>query len=376
MKILHGITSLDKDGAQQMLLRLIQGLDSNNFNHVIISLRERMPLADDFERLGVKVYCLGMAPARPSLQALVRLRRIISDESPDIIHSWLYHANCAVVCAMAGMAKKIPIIWGIRGSLDSGWLRGFSTALVIRLSALLSRFADVITFNSRISIVQHKEAGYVCKDCRYIPNGFQLERFQPQESCAAIIKGKYNIPDDYTLVGIAGRYNQAKDYPGFLRAMRLVVDSRPNVAALLMGRGVDQNNLEMADLMDQLKLGSNVYLLGAQDDLGKILPALDVFCSSSVTEGFPNVVAEALACGVPCVVTDVGMSAELVRGAGIVVPARDVKALADGILSLVALSSDERKKLGTNGRQKICQEYDLSSVVRHYHDLYHEVGNQ
>lgn len=374
MKILHAITSLDKDGAQQMLYRLVQALDGKKFTHVVVSLRERMPLADDFEKAGVKVYCLGMAPARPSLRALLHLRSIIRSENPDLIHSWLYHANCAVVCAVVGLSPKIPIVWGIRGSLDQGWMRGFSTGIVIRISALLSRFADVITFNSRVSIVQHKQAGYVCKDCRYIPNGFQLERFSPRPLCAEEMKEKLKIPGDFSLVGIAGRYNQAKDYPGFLRAFRAVVDRLPQTTALMMGRGVDAENQELTSLIGELRLGEKVHLLGPQEDLGKVLPALDVFCSSSVTEGFPNVVAEALACGVPCVVTDVGMSAELVGGAGVVVPSRNQTALAQGICSLLELSSTERKEMGKKGRRKICEEYDLTGVVKRYQDLYEEIA--
>lgn len=373
MKILHCITGLEPDGAQQMLKRLVQTMDQTVFSHVVVSLRERMPFADELEREGARVVCLGMKAGVPSFKGLRMLRRVLRDEAPDLVQSWLYHANCAVTLAAIGLRPSFPIIWGVRGSLDPGWGRGLSTSLVIRFSALLSRFPQAVTFNSHESIKQHCAEGYRPRLIRYVANGFELSRFAPDRSRRQQLDERCQLPPDVQVIGIAGRFNRAKDYPGFLKAFRLVLNVLPDTYAVMVGRGVDDTNPDLIELVKKLELGNRVKLIGPHPDLGAILPAFDVFCSSSVTEGFPNVVAEALACAVPCVVTDVGMGAELVQGAGLSVPASQPEALSQALISVLKLPTEERRALGVAGREKICREFEIGAVARQHEEFYREI---
>jgi glycosyltransferase involved in cell wall biosynthesis len=375
IKILHPITSLNRDGAQQMLFRLIEQLPRDRYQHVVVSLRERMPFADEIEALGVTVYCLDMAPSRPSLSALFKLRRIIDIEKPQLIQSWLYHANIYAALALYSRLRSIPLVWGIRGSLDSTWNRGITTGLVIKLSSYLSHFPAAITFNSKTSIEQHRADGYNNDRMIYLANGFDLTRFKSDHTVRERVRLTLNLSDDILLIGLAGRYSVEKDYPTFVRAFKLVKDAQPNAHALLIGRGLDQKYSPLTRLIEELNLSSSISLLGSQEDLAQFLPALDVFCSSSITEGFPNVVAEALLCQVPCVVTDVGMGKELVKNAGFSVPASNPPLLAEALLTLLRLDPEQRKKLGENGRQSIAQNYSLESVVQIFDSLYLSLCN-
>ena len=375
IKILHPITSLDRDGAQQMMFRLIQNLPNDLYQHVVVSLRERMPFADEIEALGVRVYCLDMAPAWPSLRAFFKLRQLIEIEKPQIIQSWLYHANIYAAISSHTRLRNIPLVWGVRGSLDTGWERGLLTGLVIKASAYLSHLPAAITFNSKNSIEQHRLNGFKNDQMVYLPNGFDLVRFNSNAEIRERVRSRLGLAEDVCLIGLAGRYDQAKDYPTFIRAFKLLREAVPTVHALLIGRGLDAQVSPIQNLIEQLDLASSVTLWGVQGDLAQYFPAFDVFCSSSITEGFPNVVAEALACKVPCVVTNVGMGAELVQNAGVSVPPSDPRLLAEGLSAMVRLTPEQRLVLGENGRERINREYSLQAVTHIFDSLYQSLCN-
>ena len=175
------------------------------------------------------------------------------------------------------------------------------------------------------------------------------------------------------LIGVVGRYHPVKDHANFLHAAGILERTWPNVHFVLVGCGMDHTNSELVALIRQIGINKKIHLLGERTDVHYVTAALDIASSPSRSEGFPNVVGEAMACEVPCVVTDVGDSAKIVDVTGIVVPSRDAQALAYGWGKLIKMGAEARRKLGIAARKRIQDNYSLSTIAGQYEDLYHKV---
>jgi glycosyltransferase involved in cell wall biosynthesis len=176
--------------------------------------------------------------------------------------------------------------------------------------------------------------------------------------------------DDSILVGLVARFHRLKGHRTFLDAARLIADRCPRCKFLLVGRGCDAANDELRSWISERALGDRVYALGERRDIAAIDNALDVAVCSSISESFPNAIGEAMACGVPSTVTDVGDCDYLVGDAGYVVPARNAEALADAILTLTGLQAEGRTELGRRARARVIAEFSVERVVRQYTELY------
>jgi glycosyltransferase involved in cell wall biosynthesis len=231
--------------------------------------------------------------------------------------------------------------------------------MVIKALAHLDRNPEHILYNSQISARQHEAIGYDATKTVLVPNGFNTESFKPDPAARASVRQELGLSPDAILIGRFGRNSAMKDYPTFIDAMKLV----PNAHAIITGVGTKE--------LKSLVTGhSSLVILDERTDLPRLTAALDIACSSSAFgEGFPNVVAEAMCSGVPCVVTDVGDSAWLLQDAGTVVPPNDAHALAAALNELTLLTSHERHAIGQRGRQRILDDYSLPAVVRQFEAL-------
>jgi len=367
LKVVHVITGLNVGGAEQMLARLLPGLAKQGVTNMVVSLAPRGPLAEPIELSGVRVASLALSAGRAPLRGLAALVGLLRRERPDVVQGWLYHAN--LLATLAGpLAGGAPIVWNIRSAAD---LRGYGrvTALTIRLGASLSRRPRAIIVNSDAARRQHETFGYRPREWALIPNGFDLDRFRPDPAARCAVRDELGLPPGAQLVGHFGRFHPIKRHDVLLAAARRLLPRHAGLHFLLVGPEVTGANPALQGVLPP-ELGGRVHFLGERPDVPRLMAALDVLALSSDSESFPNVVGEAMACGVPCATTDVGDVARLVGETGVVVPRRDPDALAAGLEYLLELTPDEARAMGARARARIAASYSLESVVARYAALY------
>jgi glycosyltransferase involved in cell wall biosynthesis len=374
IKVVHVITGLSTGGAETMLLKLLTRMSNNKFENIVVSLTSEGDLAKDIRALDIPVIALGMTRAQlgpgPFFQLVRHLRRI----RPDIIQTWLYHAD--LVGFIAGRVScRAKISWNLRCSfMGDEYYRGLS-GLIIKFLAILSRFADSIVVNSRTGLELHQKLGYRSANWDLIPNGFDTETFVPNSNAKAQLHSEMDIPPDAPVIGLVGRYDPVKGHETFFLAAQELLMSHTNAHFLLAGGGCSFDNAELMTLIVD-KVSPQVRLLGNRRDMPRVTAALDIANCVSIGEGFPNVVGEAMSCGVPCVVTDVGDCADIVGDCGKVVPVSNAPALAEAWRDILHLSSKEHALIQQNSRARIQNKYGLNTIVGQYEAHYENLFRQ
>lgn len=374
MKIAHCITGLDGDGAQRMLLRLATGLREHGVTSEVISLGHRTPVAALFEERGISVVSLQLSPRLGDfMRGVVRVRQIVSANSFDLVQSWMYHANTAASCALQSIRRDIPLVWNIRRGLDDYHQRGRLTRSVIRSNALISRLPQRIIYCSAQSRQQHEAIGFCRLRSSVVENGFDAQRFRPDADRRRAFRQRYGFSDEDYVIGNVGRFDVAKGHAYLVRAFIELSRVVPNARLVLVGRNVDESNSEIAEPLREAGLLSSVRLLGEQSAIEEIYPGFDLYCQASLNEGFPNALAESMACGVPCVATDTGASRDLVHGIGCVVQGRSPELLAEAVCAAARRSAAERVSAARSSRARVVEKYSLERIVQEYLALYREL---
>jgi glycosyltransferase involved in cell wall biosynthesis len=374
---MHVITGLGMGGAELALSQLMQKVDKKKYTLQVVSLLGPTPLSQGLVEAGIEVTCLGMKPGRLSLWGLYTLWKVIKEFQPSLLQTWLYHAD--LMGLIAGKLAGVPrILWNLRcAEMNMSQYSRLSRA-VLWLNKCLSSWADGIVCNSEAGKRVHQALGYKNSCWRVIPNGVDGEKFSPLGPLQTSGRSTWAIPQDKLLIGIVGRLDPMKDYPTFFGAAHLVSTHLPSVHFMVVGTGMTPATPQVQSWISQFHLEGRITCLGEQKNMPPLLGLLDIFCSSSQGEGFPNVVAEAMACAIPCVVTDVGDSGVLVgRGIthpplGEVVPPKDPKALAQALMGLARLTPSERKERGIQGRDFILKTYSVEKMVTGFEDLWKE----
>jgi glycosyltransferase involved in cell wall biosynthesis len=367
-RILHVITGLNVGGAETMLCKLLSA-SSSAYEHCVVSLAPAGPVADRITSLGVPVYSLGLRAAAPSPVRIWKLRSLARRIRPDLIAGWMYHGN--LMASFAGSAvPDARVLWGMRSSLSGLAHRRWRTAAVIWLGKRLSRQPDAIIYASHVARTQHEASGYYAGRSVVIPNGTDCTEFAPNESTRAEVRAELGLEDHSCVIGLVARRHPMKDHDGFLRAAAMVVRDEPTARFLLVGTGVTEGST-LSGLIQELGLKDRVLLLGERSDMPRITAALDIACSASAWgEAFSNAIGEAMACAVPCVVTDVGDSAYLLGDAGIVVPPSNTQAMANAIRRLISTGAAGRRQLGQKARRRIQENFSLPAVAARYEEFY------
>jgi len=369
-KISHVITGLSTGGAEMMLYKLLRAMDFHSFPSEVISLTDRGPVGEKMRSMGIEVTALGMRRGVPNPFGLWRLMRYIKKSRPDIVHCWMYHSN--LLGGLAGRwAGKIPVIWGVRQTnLDPQYNKKMSL-WTVRLGAFLSSsLPRRIVFNSEASCEVHSKWGYAAEKMVVIPNGFELDLFKPDPKGRLAVRQELGIAGKAFLIGLVGRFDAVKDHSTFLRAAGLAARRHEDVRFLLCGEKVTWQNKTLASVIDQEALRDRCHLLGTREDIPRVTAALDLATSSSAGEAFSNVIGEAMACGVPCVVTDVGDSALIVGNTGRVVPPHDPHALAEGWEYFIHLSKKQILAMGWAARARVKENYSLERIAARFENLY------
>ncbi len=374
IKILHLITSLDTGGAEMMLTHLAPAMDRQRFENVVVSLTTAGPLAARIRAEGIRVEAIEMSRSMPTPMALWRLYRLLRSERPDVLQTWLYHSDfCGL---LAGLVARIPAIaWNIRcAQTDDRYQRGINGALV-RMLAWLSRYPDAVAVNSHAGRQVHAELGYRPRRWAVLENGFNLARFKPDPTARRSLCHELGAPETDRLIGLVARHDPLKDHETFLQAAAILLGNTPNVHFVLAGTGVDDENQALTATIDTLGIADRVHMLGARNDIPRLTAGLDIATCCSLGEGFPNVVGEAMACGVPCVVTDVGDAALIVGDCGVVVSPGEPKALASGWQQLTAMDCGRLGDLGRRALDRVESCYSMEQCIMRYQEFYTSLSN-
>lgn len=373
MKILHLITSLNTGGAERMLVKLLTRLQGSTFSAEVISLCEFGPQTEPLREIGIPVHSLNLRRGRPTPAAWFKLRKLIQEKQPDLIMAWMYHAGVAALLTNQG----IPTTLNIQQSLQDIRLEKRTVRWTIRALGRLSSRARGIVYCSRIARQQHEAFGYASKHPQFIPNGIDTSLFQPDPEARLNQRHEWGCDDDTIVIGHLGRSHPMKGHPTLLEAAGLLLSQHPSVRFVLGGPEMDQNNRPLVELIEQLNLGDKITLLGERRDVPQVLNGFDIFTlSSGWAEGFPNVLGEAMACGVPCVTTEVGDSGLIVGETGFSVPPSNPSAIATAWEKILALTPEKRRDLGGLARQRIADEFSLETATSLYQRFFTEVGPQ
>ena len=375
MKIIHIITGLSIGGAEIMLYKLLSITDKQKFTPIVIALVAGSDdMKDRIEELDIPVYSLGIK--RSSIFSLFRLLKLIKlmrEHKPDIIQGWMYHGNLAATFVSIFATGHPAVVWNIRHSLYDLYFEKRSTRWVIQLNRLFSRIPKAIIYNSNLSRKQHEEFGYNSHRSQMIPNGIELQKFVLSSERIQNIRSSLNIPFPAIVVGHVARFHPMKDHKGFLQAAVGIAQKHLEVHFVLVGRDITLRNQILSDLIPA-EMNNRFHFLGERNDVPELMGAADLFCLSSAWgEGWPNVLGEAMAAGIPCVSTDVGDSKLIVGDTGIIVPPRDSESLMEGIEKLVKMPPAQRQALGEKARTRIIANYDLDKIVDQYASLYSEL---
>ncbi len=373
-RILFLTTGLYAGGAEVMLLRLLSLLDRQRFLPSVISLIQLGPVGQKIEQLGIPVRSLGMQPGKPDLASIWRLVCWLRRDRPHVIQTWMYHANLLGSMA-AQLAGRIPTSWGIHHSDPLAQGYGPFTALTVKLCARLSRWMPKrIVCVSETSRQAHVAMGYAIDKMLVIPNGVDLTALKPDSAARCLTRQALAIPPEAPVIGLVGRFHPQKDHQNFVCAAKLLVFKRPSVHFVLCGDGVTWDNRELVAWIDDAGIRANCHLLGRREDIPELMASFDLATlSSCFGESFPNVIIEAMSCGVPCVVTDVGDSGHIVGPTGIVVLPRDAVALARAWERMLDLSREQLVQTGLQARQRIQEHFDLPKIVDRYQTMFEEL---
>ena len=337
--------------------------------HVVVSLTGPGPQRAPLEALGVEVVCVDLRPGFRLPIELFRLFRCVRRLSDGLIVGWMYHGNLAA--SLLGACLRRPVIWNVRHSVANLADETFTLRQLIRASARLSFQPLRIVYNARAAAAQHEALGFRADRRMVLPNGFDTEALTPDANAPQRLRRDLGLGRETILVGAVGRYHPMKDHAGLLRAAGRLADRHPNLHVVLVGRGLDRPDGELAGLIREVALEGRVHCLGERADVDSVIAGLDLLVSASAWgEGFPNVVAEAMALEVPAVVTDVGDSAYVVGDTGRVVPPRDPAALASAIDALLTLSTPDQDALGAHARQRVAAMFHIKDVAAHYSDAF------
>lgn len=373
----HVTTSLNLGGAQSMLVKLIEacaGSDRGASN--VVSLMRPGVMLPALREAGCPVYSLDIRRGLFSPLGLVRLLRVTARVNPDVIQGWMYHGNLAASIAGFAHGPHVPVIWNVRHSLLDPRLETRTTRGLLALSARVSKFTAAIIYNSQAAARQHEAIGFASDRTTYIPNGFDCDLYRPDPTRRDHLRRLFGIAQDAKVVAIVARLHPMKDHAMLVNAVARARATGCKLHLLMVGTDLDKPSALTRHIADTLPQGC-ATLAGDRNDVAAWLPGVDIVAVSSAWgEAFPNILGEAMACGVPCVATDIGDCRSILGDTGLTVPARDVEAMAEALIRIATLGDAERANMGAAARDRVVSQFELRHVALQYRRLYAAVLNR
>lgn len=364
IRIVLLIRSLEIGGAERQLIELAKGLDKRRFAVTLLTFYDGGGLRPELEGCAdVRLGSLHKARRWDVLPFLSRLQRTVRELDPHIIYGCMSIAN--ELSLLVGRASRAKVVWAVQSSnMDWGGY-SWADAAIFRLSALLSRFPDAIIVNSHVGKRHYVAHSHADRRMVVIHTGFDYARFHPNDAAGRRVREEWGVAPHERLIGVVARLDPMKDHPTFLGAAAMLARQCPHIRFVCVGDGPAPYRQTLVDLADSLGLGQRVIWAGARGDMPAVYNALDLITSSSAYgEGFSNVLGEAMACGIPCVVTDVGDSAILARDRARIVPPRDPEALVEAWGALLDLSPEQWRAAKETARDRIVREHSVQRFVR------------
>ncbi len=372
MKVLHVITCLYDGGAEGVLYRLCHYDTSTS--HVVISLMDEGKYGPLLRKEGIKLFCLNMSAGKISFSALWLLFKYIRLIKPDVVQTWMYHADFigGVIARLAGIKS---VFWNIRQSQFDVEKSKKSTILLAKLCARLSGIVPkhIICCAHEAARV-HYDLGYKSSQITVVSNGYDLDFFRINDLFACKFRSEIMVDPGTLLLGMVGRFHPQKDHFGLLRALSIIKSSIQDFKFVLVGPDMNISNMRLNNEINYLGLEQNILLLEQRVDIPVVMNGIDInILSSAFGEGFPNVIAEAMACGTPCVATDVGDTAFIVGNTGWIIPPGNPQALANAILK--AVEEKLTKKQTWSARKMACrnrikEHFGIETFLTNYHQVW------
>jgi len=362
-KVVFLIRDLNYGGAQRQLVTLVKALHQEDcFDVTVLHFYCGGSLLKDMIDRGIPTISLEKQERWDVLGFFGRLFGHLKRIQPDVLHGYLGESNI-VTMFLKPLFPSTRIIWGIRGSNTPSDRYGWLGSILSQLERLLSSFTDLIVVNSHTGKADYVNQGFASDKMVVISNGIDTERFRPDSEAGAKVRSEWGISENTILIGLVGRLSPMKDHHTFLKAATLLSKEREDVRFVCVGVGEENYAKELYQLTDDLGIAEKIIWAGGRSDMPAVFNALNIACSSSSDgEGFPNVVGEAMACGVPCVVTDVGDSAWIVGDKGVVVPPKNPEALKTAINELIDKTNlDDYNRLEI--RQLIVEQFSVRQLV-------------
>lgn len=374
MRIVHIIVGLDVGGAELMLKRLVlsfQAHASPTCRHCIISLTGIGTVGVQLRNAGVDVHILQMTSAAAFPGSLWRLALLLRKLRPSVVQTWMYHAD--FLGGWVGRLMGCKVIWGVR---STGIPQGRTSLIwwLIRLNAICSHFLPHKIICCAVTAKNaHLALGFAADKMIVIPNGYDFAEFAQDVPAGELVRGQMGFGKSDVVIGVVGRFDALKDFQNFVKAAKVVGLECPDAKFLMVGRGLDPHNLVLCEWIAAEGLSEKFSLAGEQASIASYMAAMDIFCLSSKQEAFPNVVVEAMAMGLPCVVTSAGDAAVIVGACGFVVPVQDPLTLGQTLIHVCRLSQAERSVIGAQGAELVRSKYDMTVIHRKYEAVYNKL---
>ncbi len=374
LRVMHVISGLLHGGAETVLFRLATA-PGGTVRHTVVSMRGEGVMGARLREAGVEVICLDMQGWTGNVHGLWRLYRLLRERRPDVVQTWMYHADliAGLVARLAGIRA---VAWGVRNSGVSLGESSRSSRIAAWACARVSAWVPgVIVACARKAAEVHRAWGYRADRVLVVPNGYDLDVWHPDAAGAAELRARWGVPEGAPLLGSVARWNPLKDHENLLAALALSVRTHPDLRCVLIGLGMSRDNADLIAMARHYGLLDHLIFLGRRDDVPVLMRALDIHVLSSKAEGFPNVVSEAIASGVACVVTDVGDAADIVGEHGWVVPPEDASALAGAIDQAVEAVRDPQWPARRDAaRASVERRYSLRTMVDRYETVWRRLA--
>ncbi len=378
MKIVHIIFGLNIGGAEKMLARLIiQQHINNDLEHVVISLSDIGMTGEHLRSRGISVRALKCKSLISFIVKFFHLRRLLYEERPAVVHTWMYHANFFGGLASYSVGIR-NIIWAIRANHVKASRLSF-TIISLKLGAWLSAFLpQKIIYVGMKSANTHSKLGYTNKKSLVIPNGYDPRDFVIDDYKRRCLRNEkreeLGIRQEEIVIISVARVHPVKDHDAFFAAAKILLDRYSHLKFVLIGSGTLTASKFMANfIQDEIKQNKFLFL-GEQLDVGSYLLASDIFCLHSISEGFPNALGEAMLHGLPCVSTNVGEAEQMLNSKQHLVEPSCPINLARGLENLVKLDSQERLEIGLFNQRRILDEYTIKKISDQYADVYRDMA--